>query len=48
MFKSEKHGLSPEEIEKKSLCSERFRTLFNFHRKEKTKLAQGRLNTYDN
>ena len=48
MFKSEKHGLSPEEIEKKSLSSERFRTLFNLHRKEKTKLAQGRLNTYDN
>ena len=45
---SEKYGLSPEEIEKKSLSSERFRTLFNFHRKEKTKLAQGRLNTYDN
>ena len=48
MFKSEKHGLSPEEIEKKLLSSERFRTLFNFHRIEKTKLAHGRLNTYNN
>ena len=28
---SEKYGLSPDKIEKKSLSSERFRTLFNFH-----------------
>ena len=34
---SEKYGLSPDEIEKKSLSSERFRKLFNFHRIEKTK-----------
>ena len=28
---NEKYGLSPDEIEKKYLSSERFRTLFNFH-----------------
>ena len=28
----EKYGLCPEEIKKKSLSSERFKTLFNFHR----------------
>ena len=39
--RSEKYGLGPEEIEKKSLCSERFRTLFNFHRID-------RLSRYDN
>ena len=44
---SEKHGLSPDEIEKKSLYSERFRTLFNFHRIERTKLVNDRLDTYD-
>ena len=32
---SEKYGLSTDEIEKKSLSSERFRTLFNFHRIKK-------------
>ena len=37
-MKSEKHGLSPEEIEQKSLSVERFRTIFNVHRIEKTKL----------
>ena len=31
---NEKCGLSLDEIEKKSLSSERFRTLFNFHRTE--------------
>ena len=34
---SEKYGLSPDEIEKKSSSSERFRKLFNFHRIEKIK-----------
>ena len=33
--------------EKKSLSSERFRTLFNFHRTERTKLVNDRLDTYD-
>ena len=44
---SEKYGLSPDEIENKSLSSERFRTLFNFHRIEKTKLVNDRLDRYD-
>ena len=41
-----KYGLSPQEIEK-LLSSERFRTLFNIHRIEKTKLVHDRLNRYD-
>ena len=38
--KNEKYGLSPEEIEKKkkSLSGERFKTIFNMHRIEITKL----------
>ena len=28
---SEKYGLTPEEIEKKSISNERFRTIFNMH-----------------
>lgn len=34
---SKKYGLSPDEIEKKALASERFRTVFNMKRLEKTK-----------
>ena len=45
---SEKYGLRPDEIEKKSLSSERFRTLFNFHGIEKTKLVNDRLDKYNN
>ena len=44
--KNEKYGLSPEEIEKKSLSGERFETIFNMHRIEKTKLLHDRLKTY--
>ena len=43
---SEKYGLNPEETEKKSLSTERFRTFFNFHRIEEIKLAYDRLNRY--
>ena len=43
---SEKYGLNPDEIEKKSLFSERFRTLFNFHWTEKIKLVINRLDRY--
>ena len=46
-IKSEKYGLSHEEIEKKSLSGERFRTIFNMHRIEKTKLLHDRLDRYD-
>ena len=48
MFRVKKNGLNPGEIKKKSLSSERFRTLFNFHRIEQTKLAHHKLNRYDN
>ena len=44
---SEKYGLSSDEIEKKSLSSERLRTLFNFHRIERTKLVHDKLDTND-
>ena len=43
---SEKYSLGPDEIEKKYLSSERFRTLFNFHRIEITKLVYDRLDRY--
>ena len=44
---SEKYGLCSKEIEKILLSSERFRTIFNMHRIEKTKLLRDRLNRYD-
>ena len=33
---SKKYGLSPEEVEQTELQSERFRTVYNMHRLEKT------------
>ena len=33
---SKKYGFSPEEVEKRSLESEKFRTVYNMHRLEKT------------
>ena len=47
IMKSEKYGLSLEEIEKRSLSGERFKTLFNMHRIEKTKVLHDRLHRYD-
>ena len=44
---SKKCGLSPEEIETTSLSEEKFRTLFNFHRIEKSRQVPERLNRYD-
>ena len=44
---SEKYGLSPEELETRLLSNEKFRTLFNFHRIEKTRQVHERLNRYD-
>ena len=42
---SESYGLNLDEIEKKkSLYSDRFKTLFNFHRTEKTKVAHDLIN----
>ena len=44
---SEKYEIIPEEIEKKSFSYERFRTIFNMHQIEKTKLIHDRLNRHD-
>ena len=43
---NEKYGISPNDIEKKSLSSEKFKTLFNFHRIEKIKQVNDRLDRY--
>ena len=44
---NEKYGISPNDIEKKSLSSKKFKTLFNFHRIECTKIIHDRLYRYD-
>ena len=44
---SVKYGISSENIESKSLSSDRFRTLFNMHRIEKTSKLNNRLDRYD-
>ena len=46
-LKSQKYELSPEQIEKISLAGERFKTIFNIHRIEKTKKLHDRLDRYD-
>ena len=45
-MKSEKYGLSTEEIEKQSLVGEQYKTIFNVHRIEKTKKLHDRLDRY--
>ena len=40
IMKSIKYSVSPEEIERRSLAGELFRTIFNMHRIEKTKKLQ--------
>ena len=47
LIKSKKYGLSPEEIEQQALSGERFRTIFNMHRLEKTQRLHHRLDDYD-
>ena len=42
-----KYEISPNDIEKKSLSSEKFRILFDFHRIEKIKQVNDRLDRYD-
>ena len=44
---SKKCGFSPEEVEKKSLESKNFRTVYNMHRLEKTHKLSQRQDTYD-
>ena len=45
--RNEKYGLTPEEIEKRSISNKRFRTIFHIHWIERTKLVHNRLNRYD-
>ena len=44
---SKKYGLSPEEVESRALKSERFRTLYNVHRIEKTDKLNIRMDRLD-
>ena len=44
---SDKYRLSLEETEKRSLSDEKFKTLFNFHKIEKTRQVLERLDRYD-
>ena len=46
-MKREKHGLSPEEIERRSLAGEQFKTIFNMNRIEKTKKLHDSLDRND-
>ena len=45
--KSKKYRFSPEEVEQKALQSERFRTVYNMHRLEKTHKLNQREDCYD-
>ena len=47
LMKSVKYGLSPEEIEKRSLAGEQFKTVFNMHQNEKTERLHRRIDMYD-
>ena len=40
-------GLSPEEIERRSVAGERFKTIFNMHKLEKTQKLHRRQDTSD-
>ena len=44
---SKKYGFSTEEVEKRELQSERFRTVYNMHRLEKTDKLNQRQDRYD-
>ena len=44
---SKKYGLSPEEVESRALKSERFTTLYNMHRIEKTDKLNIRMDRFD-
>ena len=43
---SKKYGISPEKVENKALSSERFRTLFNMHRIDRTSKTSARLDRF--
>ena len=44
---SKKYGISPDEVESRALKSEKFRTLYNMHRIEKTGKLNIRMDRYD-
>ena len=44
---SKKYGFSPEEVEKKALKNERFRTVYNMHRLDRTQKLNIRQGRYD-
>ena len=44
---SKKYGFSPEEVESRSLTSERLKALYNMHRIEKTHKLNKRMDRYD-
>ena len=44
---SKKYGLSPEEVESRTLKSERFRTLYSMHKIEKTDKLNIRMDRFD-
>ena len=44
---SRKYGIAPEEIERRALSNERFKTIFNMKRMEKTRRFHRRLDDYD-
>ena len=44
---SKKYGFSPDEVESRALKSERFRTLYNMHRIERTDKLNKRMDRYD-
>ena len=44
---SKKYGFSPDTIEDKALNSERFRTLFNMHRIDRTGKMSARMDRFD-
>ena len=46
LMKSVKYGLSPEEIQRRSLAGERFKTILNMHRIEKTEKLHRRQDAY--
>ena len=46
-MKSQKYGISPDEVEEKSLSSQRFKLLFNFKRIEMSRAVSDRLDRYD-
>ena len=42
-IKSQKYGISPDEVEEKSLSSQRFRVLFNFERIDRSQTVSDKL-----